>query len=233
MAVISLYSAYTDQPINSLLCHSFRFLRVQSRIVPRYEFRGCTRKLVTSRVLDFPAIHMATSLSKVPTPPGDLLNENISPSVDEKYVSRGKDASHNIHITSDKDPHVIDSGTSRSGTKTLRNFRSWFSSDSWQLEILSFFITLVCFACLIIVLQKFDNKPLPNWRSGLTLNTVVSWISTVLKATLLLPVGSCISQLSWVWFNEQTRSLADICFFDAASRGPWGSLKLIFRLRGM
>ncbi|KAE9376344.1 hypothetical protein N431DRAFT_462185 [Stipitochalara longipes BDJ] len=176
---------------------------------------------------------MATPLPMSSRPHRDLLDENISPSGDEKYHSKEKDGSHNIQITSDNDPNVINPGPSRSGTKPIHIFKSWFRSDSWQLEILSLFITLVCFAGLIIVLQQFDNKPLPNWRSGLTLNTVVSWISTVLKTALLLPIGSCISQLSWVWFNEQTRSLADICFFDAASRGPWGSLKLIFRLRGV
>lgn len=109
---------------------------------------------------------------------------------------------------------------------------SWLRLDVWGLELLCFFVTLVCFACLFILLGILDKQPLPKWPSGLTLNTAVSWIATVLETTLLLPVGSCISQLCWLWYTKQPRSLADLNAFDEASRGALGSLQLIYRFRG-
>lgn len=42
---------------------------------------------------------------------------------------------------------------------------------------------------------------------------------------LILDTG--ISQLKWIWFSNQSRSLADMDVYDRASRGPWGSFLLI------
>ncbi|KAI0817888.1 hypothetical protein GGR55DRAFT_622433 [Xylaria sp. FL0064] len=43
----------------------------------------------------------------------------------------------------------------------------------------------------------------------------------------MLPPSECISQLKWQWFSQQPRRLIDIEHFDAASRGPWGSLRFL------
>jgi hypothetical protein len=46
-----------------------------------------------------------------------------------------------------------------------------------------------------------------------------------------MPVAECINQLTWVWFGHKARPLEDAVYYDSASRGPLGSLKLLFRLR--
>ena len=53
---------------------------------------------------------------------------------------------------------------------------------------------------------------------------------TVAKAALLLPVAECISQLKWIYFQEQARTLEHIDLFDRASRGPFGALQLFWGL---
>lgn len=45
-----------------------------------------------------------------------------------------------------------------------------------------------------------------------------------------LPAAEGISQLKWYWFNEP-QPLIDLDRFDTASRGPWGSLLLLFHTR--
>jgi hypothetical protein len=64
---------------------------------------------------------------------------------------------------------------------------------------------------------------MPQWPSGITLNTAVAGFSAIIKAALIMPVSEGISQLKFLWFRR-TRTLADLEDFDNASRGPWGSL---------
>lgn len=46
----------------------------------------------------------------------------------------------------------------------------------------------------------------------------------------MIPVSSAISRAQWTWFRRE-RPLHDFHLFDQASRGPWGSLALIWRVR--
>lgn len=107
----------------------------------------------------------------------------------------------------------------------------------WWIEILCSLGAMVCIAILAGLLNHYDGKPQPNWDK-ITLNTVVAAISTVTKTLFMIPVGAAISQGAWTWFvakqRQQCRSrLLDLDKFDEASRGVWGSLKLLFKLRFM
>ncbi|TVY21498.1 hypothetical protein LARI1_G002287 [Lachnellula arida] len=67
-------------------------------------------------------------------------------------------------------------------------------------------------------------------RGNITLNAIISIISTAFRAALLTPVAQSVSQFCWVSFTRP-RSLQDVVYYDSASRGPFGSLRLLFRLR--
>ena len=59
-------------------------------------------------------------------------------------------------------------------------------------------------------------------------NAIVSALATASKTSLLCAVTGAIGQLKWCWF-EQERKLYDLQALDEASRGPAGSLALLFR----
>lgn len=102
----------------------------------------------------------------------------------------------------------------------------------WIWELLSLLVCVTCVGTIIIILLRYDDRPLPNWGFGLTINGVISVLAGIAKASMILPVAECISQLKWHWFwNASARPLMDFQFFDAASRGPWGCLVLLFRPR--
>ncbi|KAF6820945.1 hypothetical protein CSOJ01_00380 [Colletotrichum sojae] len=61
-------------------------------------------------------------------------------------------------------------------------------------------------------------------------NTVISIITTVGKAAMMVPIAACISQLKWTEFRRPAR-LSLLQNMDDASRGPWGSLVLLTRAR--
>lgn len=110
----------------------------------------------------------------------------------------------------------------------LKNFPSFIYN--WWLCILSVFASLCAIAAIVGLLAFVDGKPIPRLPLQITVNTYVSFFSTVAKGTMLVAVNECISQLKWLWFREP-RTLQDIQIFDDASRGPFGAVRLMFRTR--
>lgn len=107
----------------------------------------------------------------------------------------------------------------------------WFFSDSWTLEYLAMTIAVTSLLAIAITLTLYDGQPLDNWPHSIKLNTVLSTLATVMKGFMLMPVCACLSQLKWLWYTRQTKSLQDFQTFDMASRGPWGALQLLYRLK--
>jgi hypothetical protein len=102
-------------------------------------------------------------------------------------------------------------------------------------EILSLALAAAALFGLVAILRKHQNKEVPKWTLGhveVTLNAIISIVSTLFRGSLLMPVAQSISQLCWTWYTRP-RSLQDICYYDSASRGPLGSFRLLVRLRFM
>lgn len=118
------------------------------------------------------------------------------------------------------------------GTTTRRRRPRFFVLKVWWQEIVWSIVSLICVVVLATLLNAYDGKPLPNWPSGLTLNTVIAFVSTVCRMAFILPVMEGLSQYKWNWYKRSPRPLADFRIFDEASRGPWGSLKLLVTTKG-
>ena len=114
-------------------------------------------------------------------------------------------------------------------SSVFQRIRSWWN-DGWVAEVLSCALSVIAMACLVSTLQYFDGRVLTQMPLKISINTLVAILAAVVKSSLLLPVAECISQSKWLWFSK-TRQLVDFESFDLASRGPWGSFLLVFRLR--
>ena len=97
----------------------------------------------------------------------------------------------------------------------------------WSLEALACFGVFMSLTAIIITLDKSKNKPLPQLPFSVSINTVVSFESTVFKGCLTFVIATIISQSQWLWFAK-SRCLYDVVRYDAAARGPWGSLLWIW-----
>jgi hypothetical protein len=171
----------------------------------------------------------AEHVSEAFEPQGGHIHAHESPFQPAKHhVAVEKNAADRLLEPSSND---VPGGPIQPAKGWPRSLLSAFHPDIWLYEMLSLLIAMAAFACVVVVLRKYENKPSPQWPSGITLNSVVSWIATIFRTCLLMPVAECISQLSWVWFSQKTRPLDDTCYYDSASRGPLGSLKLLFRLK--
>jgi hypothetical protein len=81
------------------------------------------------------------------------------------------------------------------------------------------------------LLYAYDGTSQPNWPYGITLNSAISWLSSLTKSFLLIPSASCISQSIWISFTSKSQTLDRLATYDAASRGLWGALQLIWTLK--
>lgn len=98
----------------------------------------------------------------------------------------------------------------------------------WMTELTALVAAVASFAVLVVLLVVFDGRTIFQWQ-GITLNTIVSTLSVVMKALLMHSVAECVGQWKWILFHRSKRSLWDFERIDLASRGPLGSLYLIFQ----
>jgi hypothetical protein len=111
----------------------------------------------------------------------------------------------------------------------------------WIFEIFAWLLGTIGLIAIIIILRSTEGKPIPDWKIGderlptpplaVNINSVISIFSTLVKSTLLIPVVAGMSQLKWVWFRNGHR-MSDFQVFDAANKGPLGSVILLWKFRG-
>jgi len=83
---------------------------------------------------------------------------------------------------------------------------------------------------IIGLLYYLHDQPFDKWPPGLTIITVLSKIAS---AALILPISEAIGQLKWTWFHgKNSKDPFDFEIFDKASRGAWGSFMLLCRTKG-
>ncbi|KAK5460977.1 hypothetical protein LTS15_003040 [Exophiala xenobiotica] len=80
-------------------------------------------------------------------------------------------------------------------------------------------------------LLPYQGRPLPKWPYNLSINTLISFFVTIMKAAILFILAEGLSQLKWEWFR-QTRPWAHLSRYDEASRGAWGCIRLLASLKG-
>lgn len=98
----------------------------------------------------------------------------------------------------------------------------------WWREALALILSIGSNAVLFTILLKMWNQPLSNWNSKISLNAVISVITTTSRILLLYPVEAAISQLKWLHFQQPQRAF-DFELFDRATRGPSGASQLFLR----
>ncbi|KAK5061217.1 hypothetical protein LTR84_007759 [Exophiala bonariae] len=112
---------------------------------------------------------------------------------------------------------------------------SWWSRlgvDHWEWELSAAVLCVGALAAIVAVLINYDQKPVPELPVGLTMNAIIAFLSTIAKGALTLILAAILRQEKWLWFIDRPRPLSTIDSFEEASRGPYGSLMLLFKLHG-
>lgn len=104
-------------------------------------------------------------------------------------------------------------------------FTSW--TDSWWPEFLGLIGSMAAIVSVAIVLGIYNGKEEPGWPT-VSLNTLISWLSTFGRASVLIPISTSIGQLKWTTFARNKHNLSELRAFDEASRGAMGSVRMIW-----
>ncbi|KAI4848623.1 hypothetical protein E4T44_03829 [Aureobasidium sp. EXF-8845] len=81
-------------------------------------------------------------------------------------------------------------------------------------------------------LTFYNNTNVEDWHYYFSINTVVSSLGVLFKLTLIMAVSATLAQEKWTWFRKRSSALSTFEAIDAGSRGPYGSFKLLLRMRG-
>ncbi len=141
----------------------------------------------------------------------------------------GKQASY--RMDANREHGHLFNATMEASYSRRTNSKSNTKKRPWLYETLSSILAALNLVGLVILLRCYQEQPEPQWGGSITLNTIAAIISTAFRAALIIPVAACISQLSWLNLSGKSNSLEDHCFYDQASRGPIGSLRLLFHTR--
>ena len=102
----------------------------------------------------------------------------------------------------------------------------------WFWELLACSASVFSILAIALLLQRYDGRSQPQWPNFININTLVSLFAILVKAPLLLTVGACIGQAKWTHFRSRPHPLKDFAVYDRASRGPEGSLNLLWHFKG-
>jgi hypothetical protein len=170
------------------------------------------------------------------------INHNLGPSVEiDLHPSLDNKQVHNFkgpQVSLLEDRNSGDEGKrEKFAVSSNTGKRALFIYDLFY-KILNLVIAVGALLGLVAILRKYNRKQSPEWtlgQVGVTPNVIVSIVSTVFRGSLLMPVAQSISQFCWIWYTKP-RPLSDVCYYDyydSASRGPLGRIRLLWRLRFM
>jgi hypothetical protein len=100
---------------------------------------------------------------------------------------------------------------------------------NWWWELATWVLGTIALALIILLLLLFHDHHRSSWHSKVQITAIVSALSQVAQSALTVSLSSSISQLKWIWMRV-ARPASHLDRFDEASRGPEGSLSLIFSL---
>ncbi|KAK8071518.1 hypothetical protein PG996_004866 [Apiospora saccharicola] len=184
-----------------------------------------------------------------PSYPNPTALESPTPSPPPLDTDHQEETQHREHLqhredTQDQEDHR----DTVSSTATQQSYQTIAQNDpsnskhlqppppsvwkQWWVEVVGCVLMVAMLATMVGILSPNNGKPLPDWPFHISINAVISTLSTVLKACAAFILAEGTSHSKWKWF-QNNRSLHDIVVFDNASRGPWGCLSLLLAPRGL
>ncbi|KAK3380643.1 hypothetical protein B0T24DRAFT_697218 [Lasiosphaeria ovina] len=126
-----------------------------------------------------------------------------------------------------------DAAPSMANTPATRSLGPCSDLRWWALELVALLTSAAALTTLLIVLARFDSRPLLAWTYPYSLNAFVSVCSIFIRTPLAFVVGSCLGYGKWTWFTKRAGLFAAFLAFDQASRGPLGCVCLLWHWETM
>jgi hypothetical protein len=104
--------------------------------------------------------------------------------------------------------------------------------DTWICEMIAMIFSIGCTVAIAFTVGNYNGGPIPSLPSGVTLNALISILSTAARAALVFVLSSTIGQLKWCWLVRRDTRLQDLQVMDEASRGPLSAIKVLAKWIG-
>ncbi|UJO21715.1 uncharacterized protein CLAFUR5_09061 [Fulvia fulva] len=101
---------------------------------------------------------------------------------------------------------------------------------TWWQEGISALLLVASATASFATLYPYQGKPLPDWPYSITVGSLLSAYSVVLRLSASFLLAEGLAQLKWQWMNRKERPLHDLVLHDDATRGPLGAIDLLRRL---
>ena len=180
--------------------------------------------------------------------PGRSLSSNSRTSHDSGRDISNQDSfpnqdSHQAEIHSSHPYHPASANLLSNAKQQDTLYGSLFI-DGWGWEFAAWLLSAVSTVTLLTVFAVFANRSLRSWNSTITPAAVVAILSQFGQTAILAPVTACICQSMWLWLHKESRArqsanqvddhpqLISMQEYDGGSRGPLGSLFLLFKHPG-
>lgn len=116
----------------------------------------------------------------------------------------------------------------------LRQLYNRLITEWWTFEMFCLTLSTGCLFTITLLLIMAANRPTGSIYSGaVDLGQVLTLLFSVAKWSLLLATVEALGQLKWSWLVRRPRKMIDLETFDLATKGAWGSLRLLWRTRGL
>ena len=100
----------------------------------------------------------------------------------------------------------------------------------WWIESIACFFVIASLLAIVGVVWYHNGQPLPNWKHGITINSLVSIFLVIMKSGMGLVLAQGLAHLKWTWFDN-ARPLQDLETYDKASHGPLGAAMLLWTVK--
>lgn len=98
----------------------------------------------------------------------------------------------------------------------------------WRWELCTWFLGTLGYLANLILVGISDGLLQRDWHSRIQITAFVAALAQVSQSALLVPMATSIAQLRWRWVLCANRPAIDLHRFDLASRGPDGSMRLLW-----
>jgi hypothetical protein len=75
------------------------------------------------------------------------------------------------------------------------SFLKKLAFDSWIGEAIAMALSIGCLVAIAVIVYNYDGAPLPQWRGGVTLNTVIAVLSTTARSGMVFVASATMGQL--------------------------------------
>ena len=123
------------------------------------------------------------------------------------------------------DPDKIPLQSSQRTRTSTRNLL-----HTWKWELCIWLLGTAGLVANVVLLIRFNGVEQHKWNSNIQITAFVAALSQLSQSALLVPVGASIGQSKWGWLRTARKAI-DVDRFDLASRGPDGSLRLLWHLK--